>query len=245
VLNIWPVRRGALDTEFTVASADAGYRFHVQAHGKWRRIGGHQAPADAAACHLVDLVAPLAAACPILAPTELEHRVNRSLGRPAADDGSGVRLLWVTVHVHVDPQDLHDATVALRDRAAARGRLREQRLRLEQAVAVRDLLREDPTLAAAMMLAESPAYVGEHTVALVQQLAELVAAYSPGSTWVATARLLEAAFGALPAEARTYAVDSMCTALAEFSATIEAGAELRRAHGSASAPEVGDLRDVG
>jgi hypothetical protein len=227
VRRLWLSRRDSLSLPFTAASADGGYRFDVQVQGQWRHRGRHRAPADAVASHVVDVVGALAARCSILAATELQYRANACLGQPVDLPQIGVRLLWASVHVHVAPRDLNDATEDLRADAVARRRMREQRLRVEQAVAYRDLLREDPTLAAAQLLVEDPTHVGQQTVDLVQELARLVATHAPGATWVATARLLEDSFGALPPKAKQYVVDRVCTALTEFTQTRSAAAELR------------------
>jgi len=230
VLRRWAPRRGPVEAPFTVESADEGYRFDVRTEGEWHRTGRHRDPAAAAARHVIDEVARLASTCSILAPAELEYRANACLGRPVDLPEAGVRLMWAAVHVHVAPDDLHDARAHLRARARARAAHQEQQLRIAQAVAYRDLLREDPTLALAQMLLENPTAVNGQTATLVEQLSQCVATYAPGAAWVETAQVLQESFGNLAPDAKQFVVDRFCTALTEFGQK-RAAQRIRQAHG--------------
>lgn len=237
-----PTRSGSIDLVFTAASADGGYRFDVRAHGQWEADDSrHHDPAAAAACHVIDEVVLLSADCPILAHAELEYRANARLGQPANLAGTGVLVQWATVHVHARPEDLQDARDHERIRAAARAAREEQQLRVAQYVRFRDLLREDPTIALAQLLLETPAAVSAETVTAMDEIAKQVAAKAPGAAWVETARLLEKSFGALPTDAKQFIVDRLCRALMEFGAT-EPAERLRTVHGDSQAPADWDAR---
>ncbi|GGX48858.1 hypothetical protein GCM10010353_73180 [Streptomyces chryseus] len=178
---------------------------------------------------MIDEVTRLAATCPILAPTELEHRANAYLGQTADLPDTRVRVNWAAVHVHVAPEDLHAAQARMRLRARARADWEINQLRVAQLVAYRDQLREDPTLVLAQLLLESPEAVSEQTVDIIPLVAEKVAAFAPGAAWVKTAHLLDESFGKLAPDAKQFVIDRLCTALTEFGGEV-AAQRLKEAH---------------
>lgn len=232
----WSARRGCFSVEFTAASADEGFRFSAQVEGQWRRRGRrHHAPAAVVASHVIDEFGKLAAGCPIVAPTELQHRANALFGRSVNVPGEGVRMNWATVRVHVSPEDLHLAQSRVRLRARARADWELKQLRVVQAAAYRDQLREDPTLVLAQLLLESPEAVSNETLTMIPVIAERVAAYAPGAEWVQTARLLNEWYGGLAPDAKQFVVDRLCTVATEFGGA-RIAQRMQDAHGAAAAP---------
>jgi len=209
--------RGTFETAFPAASAD-GFTFRIRVEGRWRRrLRRQQDPASAAASYATDEVIRLAAACSILAAAALESKANAHLGRPAKLARLGVRMQWARVHVGATLEDQHEAETRMRIRARARSDRDDTRLRIAQAVELRDLLREDPTLVLAHLLLESPATATE-AVGAIEKIGEQVAAYAPGASWVKTARLLEKFFEGLPLDAKKLIIDRFCLILTEFGA---------------------------
>jgi len=105
----------------------------------------------------------------------------------------------------------------MRLRARARTGLEDRKLRIAQASTFRDLLREDPTLALAYILLESPEKIDSlDSGGIIKAVGEQVAAYAPGSTWVKTAQLLEKTFGELPDDEKRAMIDRICKVMTEF-----------------------------
>ncbi|WP_148666212.1 hypothetical protein [Streptomyces malaysiensis] len=180
---------------------------------------------------MIDEVTKLAAACPVLSPMDLQHRANARLGRSLHVPEGGIRVHWATVHVHVPPEDLHAAQNHMRLRARARADWELKQLRVTQAAAYRDQLREDPTLALAQMLLESPeALTTEQVVTIIPKVAEQVSAYAPGAAWVQTAHLLGEWYGGLASDAKQFVIDRLCTVATEFGGE-RIAQRLKDAHG--------------
>jgi hypothetical protein len=236
--------RGTFETTFRAASAD-GYPFNVRADGQWRRRSLRQHdPRSAAADYVTGEVTRLAATCPILATTSLEYRANAHLGRAVSARGMGVRVRRVRVHVDADP-DAQDAALArMRLRVRVKNDREDRQQRIAQATEMRDLLREDPTLAIAHLLLESPAAVTDQAaVNAINALGDLVASHSPGAAWVTTARLLENFLGNLQPDAKKLIVERFCGTLREFGAREEARLVMR-AHGISDwHPDSNEVRD--
>ncbi|WP_131589640.1 hypothetical protein [Streptomyces seoulensis] len=223
--------------DFTAASADEGFRFAVHVQGQWRRRGRrHYAPAAAAASHVIDDITKLAAGFSILSPTALQERANARLGRPARLPSEGVSVTWALVQIHVTPEDLEAAQSRIRVRAQARADAELKQLRITQAAAYRDQLREDPTLALAQLLLESPEAVTEQTVTIIPKIAEQVAAYAPGAAWVQTAHLLAEWYGTMPPDAKQFVIDRLCTVASEFAGE-EVAQRLKGVYGSPTGDE--------
>lgn len=231
-IRLWPGRRGPLAADFTAASTDEDFRFDVHAEGQWRAPRrGHHNPAAVAASHVIEETKRLAAECSILAAPELQHRVNARLGQPRPLYGTTVRLDGARVHVHVTPETQHAAHARLRLRARAQTQWELRQMAMTQAETCRDQLREDPSLLLAQMLLHSPQLITQQTLDIIPQVARSVAAYAPGATWVQTALLLDQWFGNLPADAKRFIIDRLCTTITEFGGEAVAQ-QLRIAHSS-------------
>lgn len=225
--------RGTFEAKFQAASAD-GFSFDITAHGRWRRTALRQHnPQSATASYVIDEVSRLAVTCSVLAAPALTHKANAHLGQAVRIPGLGVRMQWASVHIEVDPEIERQAKTRMRLRARAKEDLEDRQLRIAQAVILRDLLREDPTLALAHLLLESPGTVtGQAAVSTIKEIGEQVAAYAPGAAWVKTAQLLEKSFGELPPDAKQFIIDRICSGLAEFRGAEEAAHRIMQAHGS-------------
>ncbi|GAB3113362.1 hypothetical protein GCM10027160_17130 [Streptomyces calidiresistens] len=123
---------------------------------------------------------------------------------------------WAVVQVYVSPEDLHAAQSRIQLRARARADWELKQLRVVQAVAYRDQLREDPTLILAQLLLESPATFSDQTLAMIPKVAARVSAYAPGAEWVQTAHLLNEWYGGLAPDAKQFVIDRLCTVAREF-----------------------------
>lgn len=104
----------------------------------------------------------------------------------------------------------------MRLRARARADWELKQLRVPQAAAYHDQLREDPTLVLAQLLLESPEAVTEQIVTIIPKVAEQVAAYAPGVAWVQIAYLLGERYGKLAPDAKQFVIDRLCTVATEF-----------------------------
>jgi hypothetical protein len=224
--------RGTFEAKFPAESAD-GFSFDVRACGRWRRTAlRQQNPGSAAASYVIDEVNRLALTCSVLAASALTHKANAHLGRGERVPGLRVRMQWAHVHIEVDPEVQRQADRRLGLRARAKSDLEDRELRIAQAVAFRDLLREDPTLALAHLLLESPGTVTvQAAISTIKEVGEQVAAYAPGAAWVKTAQLLEKSFGDLPPDAKRFIIDRICTGLMEFRGAEEAAHRIMQVHG--------------
>ncbi len=233
----WSARRGSFSVDFTAASADEGFRFIVQAEGRWRGRGRrlHHAPEAVAVAHVVDKFSEMAAACPIVAARELQLRANARLSRRADIPADRVRVDWAAVQVYVSPEDLHMAQDRVRLRARARTDSELRQLRFVQTLAYRDQLREDPTLVLAQLLLDSPAAVTDQTLSMLPKIATCVASYAPGAAWVQTAHLLDQWYGGLAPDAKQFVIDRLCTVAREFGGE-RIAQRLQDAHRGADSP---------
>jgi hypothetical protein len=139
-------------------------------------------------------------------------------------------MRWAHVYIDVDPQVRHEAEIRMRLHVRAKTEQEDSQLRITQAVALRDLLRDDPTLALAYLLLESPEKIDNQTLsATIKEVGEQVAAYAPGAPWVKTAQMLEHSFGSLAADAKQAIIDRICRTLTEFGER-EAAQQIAQAH---------------
>lgn len=146
------------------------------------------------------------------APIEFVHRKIASLAETLGEKGEQAEPLEGQ-----QGPGLHEAYNLMRLRARARIELGDRKLRISQASTFRDLLREDPTLALAYILLETPEKIGSlDSGKIIKAVGEQVAAYSPGSTWVKTAQLLEKTFGELPNDEKQAMIDRICKVMMEF-----------------------------
>ncbi|MCZ0975592.1 hypothetical protein O1L55_38885 [Streptomyces albulus] len=184
---------------------------------------------------MVDEFSEMAAVCPIVTATELQHRANARFGRRVDLQSDRVRVNWATVQVHVSSEDLHMAQDRARLRARARTDSEIRQLRVDQALAYRDQLREDPTLILAQLLVDSPALVTDQTLTLIPEVAARVGAYAPGAAWVQTAQLLNEWYGGLAPDAKQFVIDRLYTVAREFGGE-RVAQRLKDAHRVAAAP---------
>jgi hypothetical protein len=209
--------QSTFEVEFPADSAD-GFLFKVRVDGKWRRRTMRQHdPESVAASYVIDKVCGLAIGHSVLAATALERQASACLGGGANVKGLGTRVVQARVYIEVDPEIRSEAYTLMRLRARSKTELEDRQLRIAQAVALRDLLREDPTLALTHLLLEAPEKVDAQTLkGTIKTIGELVSANSPGGTWVKTAQLLERSFGGLPDDAKQAIIDRICKTLTEF-----------------------------
>ena len=209
--------RSTFEVEFPAESAD-GYLFKARVDGRWRRRGLRQHdPESVAASYVIDKVRSLAISHSVLAATSLERQASARLGRGANVEGLGTRVVWARVCIDVDPEIQSEAYTLMRLRAREKADLEDRKLRIAQAVALRDLLREDPTLALAHLLLETPEKIDTQALkGTMKAIGEQVAAHAPGGTWVKTAQLLERSFGGLPTDEKQAIIDRICKTLTEF-----------------------------
>lgn len=214
---------GTFDEDFPAESGD-GFSFHVNVTGAWWRYDLRQRnPEAAAASYVIDKIRSMAANCSVLTAVALERKVNACLGRGASVMGLGTRVRWARAHIDVDPETQHEAYTRMRFRARAKAELEDRRLRIAQAVELRDLLRKDPTLALAHLLLAAPEKIESlASGGIIKTIGEQVAAYAPGATWVKTAQMLEKSFGEMPDDAKQAIVDRIYMVLSEFGKKREA-----------------------
>jgi hypothetical protein len=166
---------------------------------------------------VIEKVCAIATNYSVLATTSLERKANAHLGKGANIEGLGTRLRWAQIIIDVDPEIQLRASNLMRKRSRLKTDREDKDLRIAQAVALRDLLREDPTLAFAHLLLEAPEKLDARTLSgTVKAVGEQISAYAPGETWVKTAQILEKSFGDLRPDARQAIIDRICKTLTEF-----------------------------
>ncbi|CAM3748583.1 hypothetical protein [Nocardiopsis rhodophaea] len=178
---------------------------------------------------MIEEVTRLAADFSILAGEALKHRANAHLGQAVELPVFGVRVDWASIQVDVAPEDVHEAEARMRLSARAKAELEDRKLRIAQAVTFRDLLRDDPSLALGHLLLYAPDKFPDQAGALVDVIAERVAAHAPGAAWVKTAQLLEEFFGKLPSDEKKFIIDRICRTLTGFGAK-DAARQISQAH---------------
>jgi hypothetical protein len=206
------------------ATSEDGFSFHVNVTGAWWRHDLRQRnPESAAESYVMDKVSSMAANCSVLEAVALERKVNACLGRGRGVAGLGARVRWARAHIDVDPETQHEAHTRMRLHAREKAELDNRRLHIAQAEELRDLLREDLTLALAHLLLVAPEKIESlASGGIIQTVGEQIAAYAPGATWVKTAQMLEKSFGEMPDDAKQAIVDRICTVLSEFGKKREA-----------------------
>lgn len=217
----WPrrlQRSGPLRETFTAHSADDGYYFQLEVEGRWeeRARTPHRNPESVAATHVIELVRSLACSIPLLERERLQHQANSVLGQPVNVPDHSLRLLWAQVRVYANPDDVDDLLDAQRHRHALRRAAEAKRVKIEHIAAFRDSLREDPTLALAQMLLETPTAITHETIENLELVTQRVAANSPRVKTIVIAQLLRDFVAGLKPDAKQLIVDRLCTALVEF-----------------------------
>ena len=210
-------RSGPLHATYQVESADHGYLFYLDIDGSWteRAKRGHHNPESVAFSYAVEQIDCVAGSLSLLQHDRLEQQVNARLGRPENLSG-GIRLLWASVNVHAQPQDVGDLLEVGRRQVESKRAAEEMRLRIDRIITFRDCLREDPTLALAQMLLEAPAKVSSETLDTMQSIAMHIAAYAPGAEAVAIAQLLRDFTATLKPDAKIFIAERLCKVLVEF-----------------------------
>jgi hypothetical protein len=220
VLRNWLSRRrrsSPLDATLKAESADDGYLFCLDINGFWEertRHGNHNAE-SVVNSYVIEQIEPLAGSLSLLEYDRLEHKLNSLLGRPVSLPGR-IRLLWARVRVHAQPDDIGDLLEARRHRVAARRADEEMRMRIDRIIAFRNCLRDDPTLALAQMLLETPDKVTPETLATMESIAERIAEYAPGANSVVIAQLLRDFTANLKPDAKIFIAERLCKVLVEF-----------------------------
>lgn len=208
---------GTFEVNFPASSND-GFLFHVNATGTWWRYDPRQRyPKSAAESYVIDQVSRMASNYSVLATVALERKINASLGRRSKSTGLGTRVRWASARIEVDPEVRDIAYHRMQLRARKKEDMEDRRLHIAQAVELRDLLREDSTLALAHLLLVAPEKIESLTSSgAIKTVGEQIATYAPGATWVKTAQLLEKSFGEMPDDAKQAIVDRICKVLLEF-----------------------------
>jgi len=210
-------RSGRINGTFTARSADAGYLFGVDVEGLWeeRAKHPHHDPEAVAAAYVIEEVGRLACSLSLFEGAQLQDRSNRLLGKPVTLPHHTLRVIWATVHVRAEASDISDLVEMQRRRASAKRADDEMRIRIERITAFRDSLRDDPTLALAQMLLETPGAVSPETLDTMQSVAMYMASSAPGAE-VAIAQLLKAFVEDMKPDAKQYIVERLCEVLVEF-----------------------------
>jgi len=212
----WYRRSGPIHGTFNAKSADPGYFFSIDVDGRWQARRTHHTPESVAISYVIEQVGRLAGSVSLLEHSRLQHQANDLLGRPVSLPRQNIRVLWASVHVHASPHDAADLLEAQRRSTTAKRADEEIRLRISRIITFRDGLREDPTLALAQMMLESPAKVTPETLATIESIAKYVATYAPGAEVVAVAQMLRDFTADLKPDAKQFIADRLCTVLIEF-----------------------------
>jgi hypothetical protein len=215
----WHKRSGRISTTFTAESADQGYLFSIDLESLWqqRTRSSQHNPESAVIAHVMKQVECLAKEHSLLQHKRLEHRANTLLGRPEglADH---IQVITAVIHVNPEPGDITEILATHRRHETAKHANENMRSRIELLVMFRDHLRQDPTIALAQMLLETPSKVDSATLQTMESVASRIAAYSPGAETVAIAQLLRDFTGNMDPGKKKYIIDRLCTVLIEFGA---------------------------
>jgi hypothetical protein len=211
-------RSGSLRRTFPAPSNDQGYSFEVEVAGFWeeRTKTAHQNPESVLTTDIIERVRPLAEAVSLLDAELLQHRANALLGQPVDLPEHHLRLLGVQVRVHAHAADVAAVRDALRRRHALQRADEATRLKMERVTMFRDSLREDPSLALALMLLENRTTLTSETLQALDHITERVAASSPHAEAVVIAGLLREFVAGLQPDAKKHIANRLCTTLTEY-----------------------------
>jgi hypothetical protein len=160
-------------------------------------------------------VRPLAETVSLLDVELFQHRANALLSRPVDLPEQHLRLLWGQARVHAHSADVDAVRSALRRRRALQRADDEARLKMERVSMFRDSLREDPSLALALML-ENGAALTHETLLTLDQITERVAASSPHAEAVVIAGLLREFFAGMKPDVKEHMAGRLCATLIEY-----------------------------
>jgi len=216
----WLLRRhrsGRFIDTLAVESSDHGYLFSIDIDGTWgQEPRSKQAnPTSVALSHVIEHLERLAETHGLLQYKLLEHRANCLLGQPT-DLADHVHLVRASVHVTAGSQDLADIAAIERRRSEAARADEAIRSRVQRLMVFRDCLREDPTIALAQMLLETPAALTPATLSLLDEVGSRVAAYAPGRETVEVVRLLRDFTANLQPGEKKFIVERLFDVLIEF-----------------------------
>jgi hypothetical protein len=217
----WPQRRrrsGTLRDTIQTKSSDLGHFFILDIEGRWeeRSRHAHHNPESVVTSYVIDQVGRRASSLSLLEHDLLQNQINSLLGRPINLSEHNIRLLWARVYVHARPQDVVHLLDMRRQQVSAKHADEEMRLRIDRITSFRNALREDPTLALAQMLLETPSAVSPETLNIMELIATRIAAYAPGTEFVAIAQVLRDFITDLKPDAKQFIVDRLCAVLVEF-----------------------------
>jgi hypothetical protein len=215
----WHKRSGRINTTFTAESSDLSYLFSIDLESLWeqRASSRQRNPESMVIDHVMKHVERLATEHSLLQYKRLEHRANCLLGRPAGL-ADRIQVITAVIHVDPDPRDITEILTALRRHEAAKRANDVMRARIELFAMFRDHLRNDPTIALAQMLLETPSKVDSETLQTMESVASRIAAYAPGSETVAIAQSLKEFMENLDPDKKKYIIDRLYTVLIEFGA---------------------------
>ncbi|WP_329197600.1 hypothetical protein [Streptomyces sp. NBC_01435] len=107
---------------------------------------------------------------------------------------------------------------------------KEERYRreIELSEAFRDAMRKDPSLALAHLALRHPQGLSSEAISQIDQLIVRIASYNPGTSWVATAKLLQELIRDMEADTTSYLLEELAALAARFGQP--AAAEHLRSH---------------
>lgn len=212
-------RDGLLHVAGTVPSSDECYRFHFEGTGHWRDAPGHgrhHDPEAAATDHVLAVIREIAAAHALPDALTVENRVKARLGLPTPVPGMPVSLSWASVRLWGTSEDVARASQSLQRVHEHNVKEEQHRREIELSESFRDALRKDPSLALAHLALRHPQILSAEATDHIDRLIVRIASCDPGTSWVATAKLLQELIRDMKADTRAHLLDEVVSLATRF-----------------------------
>ncbi|MFJ2578391.1 hypothetical protein [Kitasatospora aureofaciens] len=213
------MRDGLLHVAGTVPSSAECYRFHFEATGRWCDSPGpdrHHDPEAAATDHVLTVIREIAGSHALPDALTVEKRVNAHLGMPTPVPGMPVSLSWASVQLWGTSDDVASAAESLQRVHEHHLKEEQHRREIELSESFRDALRKDPSLALAHLALRNPQGLSAEAVDRIDQLIVKIASCDPGTSWVATAKLLQELIRGMKADTTAHLLEELASLAARF-----------------------------
>ncbi|MFD0036104.1 hypothetical protein ACFVIZ_00465 [Streptomyces anulatus] len=158
----------------------------------------------------------------------MEKRVNAHLGLSSPVPGMPVSLSWASVRLWGTSDDIDSATRSLQRAYEHKTKEEQHRREIELSEAFRDAMRKDPSLALAHLAIRHPQGLSSEAIGQIDQLVVKIASCDPGTSWVATAKLLQELIRDMEADTTSYLLEELAALATRFGQP--AAAEHLRSH---------------
>ncbi|WP_188268520.1 MULTISPECIES: hypothetical protein [unclassified Streptomyces] len=158
----------------------------------------------------------------------MEKRVNAHLGLPTSVPDMPVSLSWASVRLWGKSDDLDNATRSLQRIYEHKVKEEQYRGVIELSENFRDAMRKDPSLALAHLALRHPQGLSSEAIDQIDQLIVKISSCDPGTSWVATAKLLQELVRGMEADTTAHLLKELAALATRFGQPM--AAEQLRSH---------------